>query len=80
MFTLDSFLAQLSILLGWTGLMEWRIRVMQSQINEKIKDREELTKYKIDELKVDLGRLESKIDHLITIQLEEIKDHGKTRN
>ena len=77
MFSLETFVAEIAILCAWTGLMEWRIRSMQTQLEDKIKDREELTKYKIEELKEGVDKLERKIDMLIKLNIKRRIDNVK---
>ena len=62
----------LGILGSWTVFVEWRIRTMQANVRDKIEDRDEINKVVQAALRVDIARLEAKIDQLINLQLKNI--------
>jgi hypothetical protein len=67
---LNSILTVVSSLLGLAGFTEWRIRTVETRLLEKMKDREDVTKVKVDELKSNLARLEAKIDMILKLQIQ----------
>lgn len=60
----------ISIATGLAGFVEWRIRTMYAQLDDKIKDKNEVNEVIQQELKNDIARLESKIDMLIQLQIK----------
>lgn len=66
-----NILAILAILSAWVGFVEWRIRTMYNQLQEKIDDKEKLNSVIQNELKENVARLETKIDMLINLQLRQ---------
>lgn len=67
---INEIIGLLSLLAAVTGLTEWRIRTVETRILEKIKDREDVTKVKIDELNSNIQRVEAKLDLLLKLQLK----------
>lgn len=53
------------------SLLEWRVRTMYSQIQDRILDKEKINQVVQDELRNDILRLEAKIDMLIRINLKD---------
>jgi hypothetical protein len=75
--TIEAIVAMVSMLISLSGYFEWRVRAVQSRMLDKIKDREEVTQVRVNDLKENLIRLESKVDMLLKLQIHGVKDDGR---
>ena len=69
--TIEAIISVLALMASMGSFFEWRIRVMQAQMKEKLADRDAINQVIQNELRGDVARLEAKIDMLIQLQIKD---------